>query len=147
VILRCLARRPADRYSNVEELAAALRRNIAQPERWRGTLTGKFSRQVLAEAASAARAASPPSAAPSPRPGVLAALVLFAGALSARASSAGALSAGVLAAWLRAHWGFGAWLAIALAAAALAGGLAARLEQLVEGAPVVAPVSASQVAP
>jgi eukaryotic-like serine/threonine-protein kinase len=49
VIQRCLARHPAERYQTVEELAAALRRVAAMPERWRGTWTGKFSRQALAE--------------------------------------------------------------------------------------------------
>jgi serine/threonine protein kinase len=107
VIQRCLSRQPAERYRNVEELAAALRRVAAMPERWRGTLTGKFSRQVLAEEASSPNAAPVPVAAVRVAP---------------PASIRGAQSAG----W---RWGFGVWLALALVAAALAGSLAAKLQQ------------------
>jgi len=99
VIQRCLARQPGQRYQTVEELAAALRRVTAMPERWRGTLTGKFSRQVLAEVASS------PNAAPAPVAPVR------------RARSA------------RLRWGLGVWLALALGTAALAGSLVAKLQQ------------------
>jgi len=101
VIQRCLARRPSDRYPNVAELAAALRRVAAMPEHWRGTLTGKFSRQVLEGAASL------PNSVPAPARVVPVRFAPFA----------------------RPRWPFGVWLALALAAAALAGSLLGKLEQ------------------
>jgi serine/threonine protein kinase len=44
VIARCLARRPAQRFRDVHELAAALRRVSVMPEGSRGMLTGTFQR-------------------------------------------------------------------------------------------------------
>ncbi|HET9957126.1 MAG TPA: serine/threonine-protein kinase [Polyangiaceae bacterium] len=146
VIHRCLQRNPAHRYQSVEELAAALRRTIALPERWRGTQTGKFSRQLLAQELAQAEAAAPP-AAPSRWSSAAqeigaalqrlpARLAPLAAALRGRAPRPHALRG-----WVRAHWGFGAWLATALTLAALAGGLLAKLEQ---SRAAVAPSALSQ---
>jgi serine/threonine protein kinase len=141
VIQRCLARHPSERYQTVEDLAAALRRVVAMPERWRGTLTGKFSRQLLAEEVSSAGAiAAPARVAPSrvalprfalPRfalPRI--ALPRFAlprFALPRFASPRFALLR--LARFAPARWGVGVWLALALAAAALAGSLLGRMQR------------------
>jgi serine/threonine-protein kinase len=144
VIHRCLQRNPVDRYSNVEELAAALRRTVAMPERWRGTQTGKFSRQLLAQelaAAAAAAPSAPPSQWTSLAHEIGAALrqlpvqlAPMATALRARSTS---LRPRAIGGWVRARWGFGAWLATALTIAALAGCLLAKFEQNnpVEAAP------------
>jgi hypothetical protein len=130
VIHRCLQRNPAHRYQNVEELAAALRRSVALPERWRGTQTGKFSRQLLAQELAQAETAAAPAPAParwsSAAQEISAALQRSFARLAPQAAR---LHPQALAGWLRAHWGFGAWLATALALAALAGGLLAKLEQ------------------
>jgi serine/threonine protein kinase len=137
VIHRCLQRNPAHRYQNVEELAAALRRTVALPERWRGTQTGKFSRQQLAQELAEAEAAVSPVAAPVQWTSVAheisaalrrlpARLAPVAASLRARSPS---LRPRAIGGWVRARWGFGAWLATALAVAALAGGLLAKLEQ------------------
>jgi serine/threonine-protein kinase len=146
VIHRCLQRSPADRYQNVEELAAALRRTVAMPERWRGTQTGKFSRQQLAQELAEAGAAAPSAPASSqwtalaheigialrglparlaPHAAALHSAALHSAALRARST----LRPRSIGGWVRSHWGFGAWLATALAVAALAGGLLAKLEQ------------------
>jgi serine/threonine-protein kinase len=62
VIARCLARQPRHRYENVQELADALRAAIAQPERTRGTYTGKFQRHATsAEPSSGTPAAKGPA--------------------------------------------------------------------------------------
>ena len=137
VIHRCLQRDPAHRYQSVEELAAALRRTVALPERWRGTQTGKFSRQLLAQELAEAEAAAAPAAAPSQWTSVAqeisAALRRWPTHLAPMAATLRARSArlrpGAIGGWVRARWGFGAWLATALALAALAGGLLAKLEQ------------------
>jgi serine/threonine-protein kinase len=60
VILRCLARHPVSRYQNVKELGDALRRATTLPERCRGLLTGRFSRETALQ--------SPAAAAFSPEP-------------------------------------------------------------------------------
>jgi len=137
VIHRCLQRNPTDRYQNVEELAAALRRTGAMPERWRGTQTGKFSRQLLAQELAEAEAAAPAAPAPSQWTAlaheIAAALRRWPSLLAPHAESLRArctqLRLSAIGGWVRARWGFGAWLAIALAVAALAGGLLAKLEQ------------------
>jgi serine/threonine protein kinase len=133
LIQRCLARHPSERYQTVEDLAAALRRVAAMPERWRGTLTGKFSRQLLAEEASPA---SPTPAPARVAPARVAPLRLALSALNLSALNLSALNLSRLnlprialprvvllriARFVPPRWGVG--LALALAAAALAGSL------------------------
>ncbi|MEY2930893.1 MAG: hypothetical protein RL033_1642 [Pseudomonadota bacterium] len=58
IIARCLQPDPAQRFADVEELAAELLPLTTMNEVFRGSLTGSFSRQMMMAAAAQARAAA-----------------------------------------------------------------------------------------